>query len=90
MKHIIEDRYASIYSTVLPDYRVGPSCPVVFNTRLQVSRWRNRRGGYQAVVVREHNGRRCTFLETRPTSGAGEPVIMEAGQYSSYYPAVLG
>jgi hypothetical protein len=90
MQYIIEDRYASIYSTVLPDYRVGPSCPVTFNKRLQVSKWWNRRGGYQARVIREDaNGRRHYAMVQQPS--LSETVdVLEAGQRCNYCPAVLG
>lgn len=90
MQDIINDRYASIYSQVLPGYRVGPSCPVTFNTRLQVSKWWNRRGGYQARVLREDpNGRRYVMLMERPSQYDNVDVI-EAGQSNNYCPAVLG
>jgi len=90
MKHIIEDRYASIYSQVMPGYRDGPSCPVTFNKRLQVSKWWNRQGGYEARVIREDaNGRRGVYLIHKPSPG-DTPTVMEAGQYCNYCPAVLG
>ena len=90
VKHIIEDRYASIYSQVMPDYRVGPSCPVTFNTRLQASKWWNRRGAYQARVIREaSDGRRYVYLVQRP-SEHDEIDVIEAGQYNNYCPPILG
>ena len=90
VKYIIEDRYASIYSQVLPGYRDGPSCPVTFNKRLQVSKWWNRTGGYMARVIRTGcDGRRYYAVMERP--GPSDTVdVLEAGQRCNYCPAVLG
>jgi hypothetical protein len=90
MKHIIENRYASIYSQVMPGYRDGPSCPITFNKRLQVSKWWNREGGYMARVRRQMpNGQWVYALEQKP--GPNVVVdVMEAGQYCLYCPPVLG
>ncbi len=89
MKHIIENRYASIYSTYLPDYRVGPSCPVVFNKRLQVSKWWNRQGGYEAVVwYQGGDGRKYLAVTQKPTA-SDNVLVVNAGQRGDY-PAVLG
>ncbi len=81
---------ASLYASI-NDMRVGPSCPVCFNQREQVSKWWNRRGAYQAFVVRQDaNGRRYMALVTRPSPNDGEPVVMQRGQYSNSYPHLLG
>ncbi len=90
MKHIIEDRYASIYQTYLPGYRVGPSCPVVFNKRLQVSRWWNRQGGYMAFCrFTGTDGRGYVRVMQRPTA-SDDVITLEAGQRCDYAAPVLG
>lgn len=82
MKHIIADRFASIYSTQLPDYRVGVSSPVCFNKR---------EGKYQAFcVTQDANGFRYMRMETKPNPALFCYIVtMRAGQSSSYYPAIL-
>lgn len=90
MKHIIEDRCASIYSTYLPGFRDGPSCPVVFNKRLQVSRWWNRQGGYQAYCSYVGaDGREYVRLVQKPTE-SDNVLTFKAYQRADYITPVLG
>ena len=75
-KHIIDNRYASIYSAPMPGYRDGASSPVVF-----VERERKYHGFITCPILGHHH---CE----RPHTSL-RPHVMEAGQYGSGYPAVL-
>lgn len=80
MRHIITDRFASIYATQLPGYRDGASCPVCFNRRT---------GRYEAFVTGERaDGTRYTTMRAQPHS-SDIVQTMRAGQRADYYAAVL-